>query len=70
MHRNCVRYKDTMAAPGSKLHEALTDGDTKRAEAIYQECERDARNLVEKERYRSWPPAGLWDGMVPRGSTT
>ena len=70
MHRNCIRYKDVMVAPGSKLHEALTSKDMKAAERIYQECEREARNLVEKERYRDWPPKGLWDGMMAEGEPT
>jgi hypothetical protein len=68
MHRNCIRYKDTMAAPGSKLHEALTARDMAAAEKIYQTCEKDARNLIEQERYRNWPPKGLWDGMIPQGT--
>jgi hypothetical protein len=46
MHRNCIRYKDTTAAPGSQLHAALTDKDAPRAEAIYRQCEADARELV------------------------
>ncbi|QRE00496.1 hypothetical protein [Burkholderia phage BCSR129] len=36
----CIRYKDTWAAPGSALHQALTDGNKKAAEKIYNECER------------------------------
>jgi len=34
-----VRYKDTIAAKGSALRQAIEDNDMKKAEAIYQECE-------------------------------
>ena len=46
MHRNSIKFRDTGAAPGSKLHEALQNKDMKLAERIYQECERAARELV------------------------
>ena len=46
MHHNCIRYRDVMVAPGSKMHDALTNKDMKAAERIYQECEREARELV------------------------
>jgi len=38
-----LKYKDTTVAPGSKLHAAITDGDLKLAEKIYQECEKEYR---------------------------
>jgi len=47
MHRDCIRYKDTWAAPGSKLHEALTGKDEESAEALYQKCAQDEKELVE-----------------------
>lgn len=46
MHRNCIRYRDTWAAPGSQLHAALLDQDHERAASIYRQCEDDARKLV------------------------
>jgi len=46
MHHNCIRYRDVMVAPGSKMHDALTNKDMKAAERVYQECEREARELV------------------------
>ena len=38
-----LKYKDTTVAQGSKLHAAITDGDLKLAEKIYQECEKEYR---------------------------
>jgi hypothetical protein len=50
-HRVCLKYKDTWAAPGSKLYDALQDRDYKKAEAIYKECEREyQRHRVTAER--------------------
>lgn len=46
MNKNCIKYKDTSAAPGSKLHEALLAKDMKAAERIYQECEKASKELV------------------------
>lgn len=40
-----VRYKDVRVAPNSQLAQALVDGDRKKAEAIYQQCERDLARL-------------------------
>jgi hypothetical protein len=34
-----IVYKDTLAMPGSNLHELLTKGDAKKAEQCYQETE-------------------------------
>jgi hypothetical protein len=45
MNKRSIRYKDTWAAPGSRLHAALEDGNKKLAEQIYQECERDRAKL-------------------------
>jgi hypothetical protein len=43
---NSLRYKDVAAAKGSELYEALAEKDMARAEAIYQRCERNARELL------------------------
>ncbi|SMG42983.1 hypothetical protein [Paraburkholderia susongensis] len=41
MHRDSIRFRDVWAAPGSALHQALTDGDTEKASAIHRQCEHD-----------------------------
>lgn len=38
-HKKCRRYRDTWAAPGSQLFEALEAGDRTRADRIYTICE-------------------------------
>jgi hypothetical protein len=43
MKRRYKAYKDTLVAPGTNLWQALEDGDTVKAEALYQECERNYR---------------------------
>jgi hypothetical protein len=48
VHRNCIRYKDVWAAPGSTLHKALTDKDMDLAERTYQQCQKEANALEEK----------------------
>lgn len=55
MHAKSKPYRDTWAAPGSQLHEALESGDTARAERIYQECEKDAKDLLTR-----YPPRKPW----------
>lgn len=50
MNRNSIRYRDTWAAPGSALYSALEASDTKLAERIYQQCEREARELLERSQ--------------------
>lgn len=43
MHRNCIKYKDVWAAPGSNLHAALTEKKAELAAKLYKECqEREA----------------------------
>ena len=39
MNKRCIKFRDTWAAPGSQLFEALEAGDTARADSIYTECE-------------------------------
>lgn len=41
-----VKYKDVIAAPNSQLAIALSEGDHKKAAAIYNECE---RNLAKEQ---------------------
>lgn len=41
-----VKYKDTLAVPGSELHRLLTEGKTKAAEASYQATEQRHRKLM------------------------
>lgn len=48
MHVKAKPYRDTWAAPGSQLFEALEAGDAKKAAEIYEECEWEARKLLEK----------------------
>lgn len=43
-----IKYKDTTAAPGSKLHAALEARDMKLAEKIYKECEVEYRKYFPK----------------------
>jgi hypothetical protein len=45
-----ILYKDTRAAKGSDLYKALQDKDMKKAEQIYQQCEEDARKLLNKKK--------------------
>jgi hypothetical protein len=45
MHVKSVPYKDTHAAPGSALFEALAAGDTDKAAQIYAQCEREREAL-------------------------
>lgn len=39
MNSKSIRYRDTYAAPGSQLFEALEAGQTRKANAIYLSCE-------------------------------
>lgn len=48
MHKNCIKYKDLYAAPGSDLHKALESKDMELAERLYQKGEKDARELLAK----------------------
>jgi hypothetical protein len=48
MHVKAIKFKDTWAAPGSQLHAALEDKDFELAKKIYDQCEEDARKLLEK----------------------
>jgi hypothetical protein len=48
MNKRSIRYRDTWAAPGSQLHAALTEGNKKLAEKIYQDCEKDRAKLEAK----------------------
>ncbi|MEZ2310806.1 hypothetical protein AB6809_29600 [Paraburkholderia sp. RCC_158] len=50
MNNRSIRYKDTWAAPGSRLHAALEDGNKKLAEQIYQECERERAKLEGRDK--------------------
>lgn len=45
-----IKYKDTTAAPGSKLHTALETNDLKLAEKIYKECEQEYRKYHSKKQ--------------------
>jgi hypothetical protein len=49
IHESLPRYKDVAAAKGSELYEALAEKDMARAEAIYQRCEREARELLKEK---------------------
>jgi hypothetical protein len=55
-HQKCKRYKDTWAASGSALYEALNDGDKAKAEAIYQECEAVAKKLSGAKVTKEYAP--------------
>jgi hypothetical protein len=46
-----LKYKDTVAAYGSKLFASLSEGNLKLADKLYKECE------VE---YRKWWPKKVW----------
>jgi hypothetical protein len=48
MNKRSIRYRDTWAAPGSQLHAALTEGNKKLAEKIYQDCEKERAKLEAK----------------------
>lgn len=56
MHKNSKRYRDTWAAPGSQLFEALESGDSKRAAYIYEVCEKE-RELREGAMVVFMPPS-------------
>ena len=43
MNSRSIRYRDTWAAPGSQLFEALESGDRAKADQIYIKCEIDRR---------------------------
>lgn len=45
MNKYSVKYRDTWAAPGSQLFEALMANDMQRAERIYRECEAERVRL-------------------------
>jgi hypothetical protein len=55
MHKKAIPYRDTHAAPGSQLHEALASGDTKKARTIYEQCESDARDLSKRSQRFNQP---------------
>jgi hypothetical protein len=48
----CRRYRDTWAAPGSALFEAITNRQHKRALRIYRQCAVDAGRLLKPKRKR------------------
>jgi hypothetical protein len=62
MSRQGIKYKTTIADPGSDLHEALSNNDMKKAEAIYQECERAERELLARSRPK--PPKEVKDAGI------
>lgn len=41
-----IPYKDTLAMPGSDLHKFLSEGNAKKAEQAYQECEARYRKSI------------------------
>jgi hypothetical protein len=45
MNSKSIKYRDTTAAPGSQLYQALEDGDQAKAKAIYEQCEQDLARL-------------------------
>jgi hypothetical protein len=54
MHKNAIRYRDTWAAPGSQLFEAVINAQHALAERIYRECEKrltDEQKLPEADGF-------------------
>jgi hypothetical protein len=45
-----IPYKDTFAAKGSALYEALQEGDQKKAKAIYEATTERMKQLLQKEK--------------------
>jgi hypothetical protein len=45
MNNKSIKYRDTYAAPGSQLYQALVDDDKAKAAAIYEQCEKDRARL-------------------------
>lgn len=64
----CKRFKDTWAAPGSQLYAALEDGDRKKADAIYNECEK--RLAQEQGRLTYFASDGTMMAIKPDGSVS
>lgn len=66
INENYPRYKDVGVAPNTDLAEALATSNTVKAEAIYQQCEKDAKELMKR-----YPPRvngrinGWCDGCTP-----
>lgn len=54
MNRRSIQFKDTWAAPGSQLHQALTDGNKNLATKIYHECENNLAKLEGREKKDRW----------------
>lgn len=54
MNSKAIKFKDTWAAPGSQLHQALVDGDINLATKIYHACERDLKKLEGREDKNRW----------------
>jgi len=57
-----IKYKDTTAAPGSKLYAALEVKDLKLAEKLYNECEKEYRKW--------WPKANVKIPEVAESNST
>jgi hypothetical protein len=53
MNRRCIQYRDVKVAPGSDMFAALEAGDTKKAAAIYAQCE------AEYARHHPIPPINI-----------
>lgn len=43
MNKRAIKYRDTHAAPGSELFEALEAGDMARADSIYRKCDAEMK---------------------------
>jgi hypothetical protein len=54
MHKKSIQFKDTWAAPGSQLHQALVDGEINLATKIYHECENARKKLEGREDKNRW----------------
>lgn len=49
-----IPYKDTLAAPGSELHEAILNGDHQLAEKLYRESMAEFHKHVCPDCGRAW----------------
>ena len=58
MKKPGIKYKDTLAMPGSELHHHLEAGDLKAAEKSYQEAEVRHRKLLGLEEKPKTKEAG------------
>jgi hypothetical protein len=54
MSKKTIKYKDTVAAQGSALYEALESNNHQLAEKIYQECEKEYRKYWPKKAARKF----------------